>query len=764
MRIRRLIGTFLPVLTLTAVAVGSGAGAEAVRARHSAVSALGAGAAAGSAAYARDVDGSSAGSSAGSPAESPAESPSDPEGSIPWVDDPTPHQGRMIPSSLPLPLREPGLSPLQAAQILRLALAVPGASAQTDPPGTPTPADDGLGFSPAHAYAGVQAGPDASVRVDRADGDALVTLAAARVPGRGVSSFVRLTYNSLAPTPSPIGPGWSLDAATLVPVGQYLRALPEPQQGSSTASPDPGPASAPDRAAVPDPDPAAVPALGPAAAPALAHIGPPIGPSMPTRVALVDGSGAGHVFVLAKHGSPDPVAWDYQASAGVHLYLQRTGSADPGRAWVLTRPDRTQFFFGLNGVATSIVDRVGNMLTYQYGPGRSPAATTLDYRSSLGGHVADLIGQTSPEGRRWTFGVDAYGEPVSVTDPLGNAPGPQHGEFRVLRYDRFGELVASVDEAGRTTRYADFTAAGLPQTTTDPFGTVTRTRYDALGDVTSTEAPTGPGGSPRLSTYTYDALGRPLTSTVTVGATPAEVTPAPVYDADDDVLRRDDPSQGTMYSRYDAMSRLLSQTDPIRPDSSHADSSHADSSQADSSQADAGTAANALPQTTYTYDPAGNLVTETAPLGNTPTGAGGYVTRYRYDAVGRLTQTTDALGGRATVRYDAVGDAVEQIGPRGNASADPAAWARTTVYDLDHRPVRVTEDSGAYTVTHYDLDGLITDGTAQPVDASVPDTDAGLRPYLTHTTRDADGRAVQSDPPRDDESETAIEPEPDGEW
>ncbi|MBR7839396.1 hypothetical protein KDL01_39420, partial [Actinospica durhamensis] len=221
MRIRRLIGTFLPVLTLTAVAVGSGAGAEAVRARHSAVSAP-----ARWAPYALDADGSASGSAPGSP--------SDAAGSSPWLEDPTPRQGRMIPSATALPLREPGLSPLQAAQILRLALAVPGASAQTDPPGTPAPANDGLGLSPAHAYAGVQAGPDASVRVDRADGNALVTLTALRVPGRGVSSFVRLSYNSLDPTASPIGPGWSLDAATLVPVGQYLRALPEPQQGSFT--------------------------------------------------------------------------------------------------------------------------------------------------------------------------------------------------------------------------------------------------------------------------------------------------------------------------------------------------------------------------------------------------------------------------------------------------------------------------------------------------------------------------------------------------
>ncbi|MBR7834792.1 RHS repeat protein, partial [Actinospica durhamensis] len=738
----------------------------------------------------------------------------------------------------------------------------------------------------------------------------------------------------------------------------------------------------------------------------------PIGPGMPTRVALVDGSGAGHLFVLAKHGSADPLAWDYQSPAGVHLYLQRTGSADPDRAWVLTRPDRTQFFFGLDGVASAIVDRVGNTVAYQYaepagapfrhllavvdaagrrtltfhyrgqttttttttttppaaspqaaqgaaaaahassagasapvpavdvpggaqaridtitdlaghvltfgydpagrlialteaagspvartfgfgyaaatagattstapagpltsvidplghstrlayfpatadrlhrqrvstlidraggsrsfdyvparaggpglvdsvmtdpdghrtvlaldaegrtvratdalgqstdlgwdadddvvrlreadgavftwvyapgtglpltiadavanaaaGPGRAPAATTLDYRSSLGGHVADLLAQTSPEGRRWTFGVDGYGEPVSVTDPLGNAVGPEHGEFRQLRYDRYGDLLASADGAGRTTRYADFTAAGLPQTTTDPFGVVTRTRYDALGEITSTEAPTGPHGLPLLSTCAYDALGRALTSTVTVGAAPAEVTPAPVYDADDDVLRREDPSQGTTYSRYDAMNRLLSQTDPVRPD--------------------AGTDPRALPQTTYTYDLEGDLLTETAPLGNTPAGAGGYVTRYRYDPVGRLIQTTDAFGGRTTVRYDAVGDAVEQIDPRGNASTDPSAWAHTTVYDLDHRPILVTDASGDYTVTRYDLDGLVTDRTAEPVDPSVPDTDAGLRPYLTHTTRDADGRVVESDPPRDDESDAAAEPEPDGEW
>ncbi len=41
--------------------------------------------------------------------------------------------------------------------------------------------------------------------------------------------------------------------------------------------------------------------------------------------------------------------WDYDHPLGVHLYLQKTGSSDTSRAWVVTRPDRTQFYFDVDG-------------------------------------------------------------------------------------------------------------------------------------------------------------------------------------------------------------------------------------------------------------------------------------------------------------------------------------------------------------------------------------------------------------------------------
>ncbi|HEY1733415.1 MAG TPA: hypothetical protein VGG23_03125, partial [Acidimicrobiales bacterium] len=387
----------------------------------------------------------------------------------------------------------------------------------------------------------------------------------------------------------------------------------------------------------------------------------------------------------------------------------------------------------LTGDPLTIADAAANAAA---AAGRAPAATTLTYRTSLGGHIADLVEKDSPEGRRWTFALDAYGEPASVTDPVGNAPGPNSGEHSSLRYDAYGELVESVDDAGDATRFADFTAAGYPRSTTDPLGHVSHTDYDVLGQVVSLTGAPDPGQPARIETETYDELGRPRGATVTESATHRLVEPAPIFDADDNVLRGADRLGAVTSYRYDAMGRVLGRTDP-------------------GSSAN-GTGLGELPLTTYAYDAAGNLLASTAPEGNTADGQGTHVERYTYDQLNRVIQRIDPLGGRSTIGYDAVGNEITQTGPRGNADADPSSWAETYTYDADHRVVRQTDAAGNYSAARFDLDGLLTDATAPAVGPDVADTDSALRRYFSATTYDADGRVLQMDVPYDDGSGTLV--------
>ncbi|MFR9781134.1 hypothetical protein ACL02O_34500, partial [Micromonospora sp. MS34] len=109
-------------------------------------------------------------------------------------------------------------------------------------------------------------------------------------PSRGLSTFVRLAYNSLDTTDTVAGYGWSLQASSMMRLGAPLDFHPNPN---------------------------------------------------PTKVTLTDGDGTSHWFTW------DDAAGEWKSPKGVHLYLQKYSSVDckpntdEPKAWVLTRPDRT---------------------------------------------------------------------------------------------------------------------------------------------------------------------------------------------------------------------------------------------------------------------------------------------------------------------------------------------------------------------------------------------------------------------------------------
>ncbi|CAL9566122.1 hypothetical protein SUDANB176_04742 [Streptomyces sp. enrichment culture] len=319
-------------------------------------------------------------------------------------------------------------------------------------------------------------------------------------------------------------------------------------------------------------------------------------------------------------------------------------------------------------------------------------ASTYEYQTRADGYAADLVRKTSAEGRAWKFGYDCFGNLKTVTDPKGTATWTAgacepttNGYTTKYEYNSHGLQTKSTDANGNPTTYGGFGPTGYPATVTDALNKSSGFVYDERGQVTEVTDALG-----KKTTQTYDTFGRPLVSTVPKDQAKGELitTPAPEYDANDNVTRSTAPNGAVSTAVYDAADQVESATAP--KDTSTSDER----------------------KSTYTYDKVGNLRTVTEPKGSlTTTDATDYVTKNYYDEVYQLTSVVNAAGEKISYEYDDVGNVVTLIDPKKNATADTTDYTTRTVYDLNHRVTQVTDATGRTSKKAYDRDGLVVSTT-----------------------------------------------------
>ncbi len=398
---------------------------------------------------------------------------------------------------------------------------------------------------------------------------------------------------------------------------------------------------------------------------------------------------------------------DYDARGNVTHEVDESGVETTrtfdGNDQLLTETDElgntTTYVYDANRNLTSTTDPLGNVTRFTY-DSKGNALTTTDPRGGVTTNLYDaksnLTRTTDAAGAVTNFTYNSKGELLTELDALGNLSSYQYdsrgrmtretnalGQVSTSTYNSNGDRLTETrtrtlgdgTTATEITRFA-YDSANRPITTTAPDGSITRTEYDALGNVKATVDALG-----RRTTFTYDELGRQT--------------------------RTDHPDGTFDLTGYDPENRRVSSTD------------------------------RGNRTTTYEYDPAGRLRKTLLPNDGTPVvleqvyddagrlsqsiDARGHATTFGYDDSGRRTTITDALNQVTLTAYDAAGNQVALTDPRGNTTAfvyDSSnrltrtvasdATFRTTGYDALGRRISETDESGRITRFGYDALGRLT--------------------------------------------------------
>ncbi|MFD4259275.1 DNRLRE domain-containing protein [Streptomyces sp. NPDC058534] len=314
-------------------------------------------------------------------------------------------------------------------------------------------------------------------------------------------------------------------------------------------------------------------------------------------------------------------------------------------------------------------------------PGVYPAnSSQYTYQTRADGFAADLATKTSPEGRKWQFGYDAFGNLKTVTDPKGVATTTAGDYTTSYDYNTHGQMTKATDANGSPTTNSDFGPTGYPATITDALNKSTSFVYDERGQVRETTDALG-----KKTTQAYDTFGRPLAKVVPKDQAAGDLITlaAPEYDANDNVTKATAPNGAVSTAVYDAADQITSDTAPKD------------------------TATSAERKTVYTYDKVGNLRTTTEPKGVLTTAdTTDHVTTNFYDEIYQLTSVVNSAQHRISYEYDNVGNVTRIVDPRKNATTDTADYLTKTAYDLNHRVTTVTDAAGNSISTTYDKDSL----------------------------------------------------------
>jgi RHS repeat-associated protein len=589
-----------------------------------------------------------------------------------------------------------------ALALATASIALPGTSpAQTGGPGgkpldNPVTANQvlqtKLGLERYYHYEGEDLGAGVQQLVNVANGNSLLRWTPFESAGRGLSTVVDLTYNSLEEhSTSQVGSNFSLSMSGLTRFGMPIDIHPNKADEIAGRS--------------------------------------------NKFIEIVDGDGTTHRFTQNAAGG-----WD--EPAGVHLYLRKYSDSDPKRKWAFTRPDRTTFFYDADGYPTGVEDANGNRLEYTLedappgddpdgpkrrittvtdaaGAGSSPAPNRsyrLSYYSKADARNAHVRGKvkriTDHSGSALDFeyyddgnllriiqrgGTKADGtalpdRSIVFTYTTSNGAGPaipaagQRATPNPKTPNQSTRLYSVRDPRGNETRFAYLgPSAGQDRwklaSRVDRSGQTTGFGYDNTKRVTTVTQPLG-----RVSRYAYDTDGSVTKLTNPLGQ---EVTLT--WSADRHVTKVVEPTGRSTEFAYNANGYLTDSWDQLR---------NRTQLEYEDLPVDAGDVASRW-KAGRSIGHVSQLKRKTEPNGTataSPTDDFQWV--FDYDSKGNPTKVTDAQGNATTYSYNGDGTLASSTDANDHTTSYPS-------YDANGLPTEIKDAKNQATRFSYDVDGLL---------------------------------------------------------
>ncbi|MFT4297041.1 MAG: RHS repeat-associated core domain-containing protein [Micropruina sp.] len=467
---------------------------------------------------------------------------------------------------------------------------------------------------------------------------------------------------------------------------------------------------------------------------------------------------AGSTTTYTYDSAGRPLRVSLSGSVGVESY-QRAEYDSAGHAklvaWGRTSDDRiVRYAYNTAGEITGVTDpratttgEAAWTTNYTYDPTGKLVRVTSPRVS-----VRDASG-TSEARPVVATGYDALGRPVKQVDAKG--------AISSVLYDAAGRVIKytapTVTLAGGPTQPTfsrTINAAGDVTTSTNPDGLVTKYSYDSWGRLVARTDPAAvPGGLARISSWEWsdsgirlaavDASGRKTSqsinslgqvTTTSVYAGPSAQTTTYTYNQRGQVEKIIDPLNAMTTLTYDIVGQLIGVRDadgvtnafgydPAGHRTRSTGGGRTTITEYDSvgnpvkttHESSSGTV---LDTSVAAYDPAGNRISATGPMGTGSTSSwdalnrqltlsdtDGTTTRMGYDATGLLTSITDARDNTTSLSRNLLGEVTSIVEPATAAFPTLSDRTWTMDYDMMGNPVRTVAPGGVTTTRTFDADG-----------------------------------------------------------